>query len=208
MIAVMEESPSSRAVVPELSKKALHPLHQIAESPTHKLVLKQWLKEADLVLRRISLKELQLTAIRRDITFLYCSFFSLHSFLLLLLVAAHSSNSCHHSWVPCICSLACSSAIGWAVLYKTDVETHTQMMLEREKEDSVLLMKCVDELKTKGLDFDLLKEVDALRRAKSLRVGARGRTVVKRWSQRYLVSGVLIAFSCVFFALMWYLLCS
>lgn len=204
----MEESPQSRAVVPELSKKTDHPLHQIAESPTHKLVLKQWLKEEDLVLRRISLKELQLTAIRRDITFLYCSFFTLHSFLLLLLLAGDSSSSCRRSWVPCICSLACSAAIGWAVMYKTDVEKHTEMLLEREKEDSVLMMKCVSELKKKGLEFDLLKEVDALRRAKSLRVGTRASTVVKRWSQRYLITGVLIACSCVFFALMWYLLCT
>lgn len=92
-------------------------------------------------------------------------------------------------------------------MYKTDVEKHNEMLLEREKEDGVLLMKCVNELKKKGLEFDLLKEVDALRRAKSLSGGTRA-TVVKRWSQRYLSTGALIAFSCVFFALMWYLLCT
>ncbi|KDP25092.1 hypothetical protein JCGZ_22627 [Jatropha curcas] len=45
-----------------------------------------------------------------------------------------------------------------------------EKLLEREKEDGKLLAKCVEELKKKGVEFDLLKEVDALRRAKSLRV--------------------------------------
>ncbi|EEF48788.1 hypothetical protein RCOM_1575310 [Ricinus communis] len=45
-----------------------------------------------------------------------------------------------------------------------------EKLLEREKEDGKLLGKCVEELKKKGVEFDLLKEVDALRRAKSLRV--------------------------------------
>lgn len=53
--------------------------------------------------------------------------------------------------------------------------------MQREKEDGRLLSKCVEELKKKGVEFDLLKEVDALRRAKSLRVEAK---VVRKWTAR------------------------
>ena len=62
--------------------------------------------------------------------------------------------------------------ITWAVRYKTDVEGHLEKLLEREKEDGKLLAKCV-EFKKKGVEFDLLKEVDALRKAKSLKMEAK-----------------------------------
>jgi hypothetical protein len=39
-----------------MESKPLHPLHQIAETPTHKLLLKQWLKEEELILGRTILK--------------------------------------------------------------------------------------------------------------------------------------------------------
>uniref|UniRef100_A0A2N9EY14 Uncharacterized protein n=1 Tax=Fagus sylvatica TaxID=28930 RepID=A0A2N9EY14_FAGSY len=35
-----------------MESKPRHPLHQIAETPTHKLLLKQWLKEEELLLGR------------------------------------------------------------------------------------------------------------------------------------------------------------
>ncbi|KAK1575413.1 hypothetical protein Q3G72_005283 [Acer saccharum] len=73
----------------------------------------------------------------------------------------------------------------WAVRYKSDVESH----LEREKEDGNLLAKCVEELKKKGIEFDLLKEVDALRRAKSLRVEAK---IVKKM----IINGSEFDYSC------------
>ncbi|KAJ8542749.1 hypothetical protein K7X08_005272 [Anisodus acutangulus] len=84
--------------------------------------------------------------------------------------ASSKTGLCHRSWIPSLCSLLCSMGIIWAVRYKTDTESHLEKLLEREKEDGKLLAKCVEELKRKGLEFDLLKEVDALRRAKSLRV--------------------------------------
>ncbi|KAG9439447.1 hypothetical protein H6P81_019612 [Aristolochia fimbriata] len=165
-----------------LDPKPLHPLHQIAESPTHKLLLKQWLKEEELISARIALKETRIDATRKEITQLYCFFFIFHSSILLLLFGAAASREpramCHRSWIPSLCSLICSLAIIWAIRYKTDVESHMEKLLEREKEDVRLLMKCVQELKKKGTDFDLLKEVDALRRAKSLRVET---NAVKRW---------------------------
>ena len=36
-----------------------------------------------------------------------------------------------------------------------------------------MLAKCVEELKMKGVEFDLLKEVDALRRATSLKMATK-----------------------------------
>ncbi|PPD93204.1 hypothetical protein GOBAR_DD09848 [Gossypium barbadense] len=115
--------------------KPPHPLHQIAETPTHRLLLKQWLKEEELILNRISFKETQIDSVR-----------------------------------------------------------HLEKLLEREKEDGKLLGKCVEELKKKGVEFDLLKEVDALRRAKSLRVEAKA---VRKWSARDFVTLFFFTVSCL-----------
>ncbi|KAL3591770.1 hypothetical protein D5086_010410 [Populus alba] len=168
-----------------MEPKQQHPLHQIAETPTHKLLLKQWLKEEELIFNRISLKETQIDSVCKEITQLYIFFFLFHSISLLLLFNASSkdpfgakgSESCKRSWIPSLCSLLCSLGIIWAVRYKNDVECHLEKLLEREKEDGQLLAKCVEELKKKGGEFDLLREVDALRRAKSLRVETKSPSV-------------------------------
>ncbi|KAK9274693.1 hypothetical protein L1049_021944 [Liquidambar formosana] len=192
-----------------MESKPLHPLHQIAETPTHKLLLKQWLKEEELILRRIAQKETQIDAVRKEITQLYCFFFIFHSTALILLFNASSRDprgvACHRSWIPSICSLLCSLGIIWAVRYKTDVECHMEKLLEREKEDGKLLGKCVEELKKKGVEFDLLKEVDALRRAKSLRVEAKA---VRKWSARDFVTLFFFTVSCLVLGLTRVILCN
>ncbi|XP_059669717.1 uncharacterized protein LOC132314974 [Cornus florida] len=193
-----------------MESKPSHPLHQIAETPTHKLLLKQWLKEEELILGRIALKETQIDSARKEITQLYCFFFLFHSTSLILLFSASSSQgessfSCHRSWIPSLCSLLCSLGIIWAVRYKTDVEGHLERLLEREKEDMKLLARCVEELKRKGVEFDLLKEVDALRRAKSLRVEAKP---VRKWSARDFVTLFFFTVSCLVLALTRIILCN
>ncbi|KAI3810097.1 hypothetical protein L1987_19705 [Smallanthus sonchifolius] len=189
--------------------KSLHPLHEIAMTPTHKLLLKQWLKEEELILNRIALKETQIDSILKELTHLYCFFFLFHSISLVLLFSSTSSStlngSCSRSWIPSICSLLCSLGLIWAVRYKTDTEAHLGKLLEREKEDGRLLGKCVEELKKKGLEFDLLKEVDALRRAKSLRVEVKA---VKKWSAKEFVTLFLFAVSCFVLALTRVILCN
>ncbi|WOK99552.1 hypothetical protein Cni_G08264 [Canna indica] len=193
---------SSGTSAADIHRKSRHPLHQIAESATHKLLLKQWIKEEEIVARRVALRESRVDSVRREIAGLYCGFFVFHSLVLLLLysasaAAASPSAACRRSWIPCVCSFLCSMAIVWAVRYKTDTECVLERLLEREREDAVLLAKCVEELKRKGTEFDLLKEVDALRRAKSLRVEAKGGAAkVRKWSARDLVTMVLIALSC------------
>ncbi|KAM7499120.1 hypothetical protein LguiA_023534 [Lonicera macranthoides] len=191
-----------------MESKPLHPLHQIAQTPTHKLLLKQWLKEEELILNRIALKETQIDSVRKEITQLYCFFFLFHSTALILLFSASSrgplGGSCHRSWIPSLCSLLCSLGIIWAVRYKTDVEGHLEKLLEREKEDGKLLGKCVEELKKKGVEFDLLKEVDALRRAKSLRVEAKA---VRKWSARDFVTLFFFSVSCLVLGLTRVILC-
>ncbi|KAJ9673025.1 hypothetical protein PVL29_026347 [Vitis rotundifolia] len=192
-----------------MDAKSVHPFHQIAETPTHKLLLKQWLKEEELILNRISLKETQIDGVRREITQLYCFFFIIHSTLLILLFNNSSSNphgsACHRSWIPSLCSLLCSLGLIWAVRYKTDVESHMEKLLDREKEDGKLLGKCVEELKKKGVEFDLLKEVDALRRAKSLRVEAKA---VRKWSARDFVTLFFFTVSCLVLGLVRVILCN
>ncbi|KAI3879754.1 hypothetical protein MKX03_000373 [Papaver bracteatum] len=190
------------------SKSVNHPLNQIAESPTHKLLLKQWFKEEELILGRISLKETQIDTVRKEITQLYCFFFLFHSTSLLLLFTSNSNTgtiSCHRSWIPSVCSLLSSLVIIWAIRYKTDIETHIGKLLDREKEDSKLLSKCVQELKFKGIEFDLLKEVDALRRAKSLRVEAKA---VSKWSARDFVTLFFVVVSCFILGLIRIVLCN
>nr|GMC53312.1 uncharacterized protein LOC109190491 [Ipomoea batatas] len=88
----------------------------------------------------------------------------------------------------------------WVVRYKTDTESH----LEREKEDGKLLAKCMEELKKKGVEFDLLKEVDALRRAKSMRVEAK---TVRKWSARDFVTLFFFTVSCIVLGLTNLILC-
>ncbi|CAN7112636.1 unnamed protein product [Brassica rapa subsp. narinosa] len=192
---------------PIMESKTRHPLHQIADTPTHKLLLKQWLKEEELILNRVSHKESQIDSVRREITQLYIFFFLFHSISLLLLFHASSSSSlsaCKRSWIPSLCSLVSSLGLIWAVRYKSEVESHLEKLLEREKEDAKLLRKCVGELKKKGLEFDLLKEVDALRRAKSLRVESK---VVKKWSARDFVTLFFFSVSCLVLAMIRLILC-
>ncbi|XP_021911737.1 uncharacterized protein LOC110825578 [Carica papaya] len=192
-----------------MESKPPHPLHQIAETPTHKLLLKQWLKEEELILNRIALKETQIDSVRKEITHLYIFFFLFHSISLLLLFNASSRDprggACHRSWVPSVCSVLCSLGIIWAVRYKSEVENHLQKLLDREKEDANLLGKCVEELKKKGLEFDLMKEVDALRRAKSLRGEIKA---VKKWSARDYVTFFFFSVSCLVLGLTRVILCN
>ncbi|CAK8561409.1 unnamed protein product [Lathyrus sativus] len=190
--------------------KQMHPLHQIAETPTHKLLLKQWLKEEELINGRIALKETQIDSIRKEITMVYIFFFLFHSTTLMLLFNSSSSTTtpnkpCHKSWVPSLCSLLFSLGFIWALRYKSDVEGHMEKMLCREKEDRGLLRKCSEELKKKGLEFDLLKEVDALRRAKSLRVESKE---VRKWSSRDFVSLFFFSMACLSLAVIRVILCS
>ncbi|KAK2654197.1 hypothetical protein Ddye_014053 [Dipteronia dyeriana] len=200
----MADDQSTKSSIME--PKPTHPLHQIAETPTHKLLLKQWLKEEELILNRISFKETQIDSVRKELTQLYIFFFLFHSISLVLLFNASSRASlCHRSWIPSVCSLLCSLGMIWAVRYKSDVECHLERLLEREKEDENLLAKCVEELKKKGIEFDLLKEVDALRRAKSLRVEAK---IVKKWSARDFVTMFFFTVSCLVLGLTRVILCS
>ena len=193
-----------------MESKTPHPLQQIAETPTHKLLLKQWLKEEELILGRVSLKETQIDSVRKEITNLYVFFFLFHSLSLVLLFNAASwapqggVSVCRRSWIPSLCSLLFSLGLIWAVRYKTDTEVHLEKMLEREKEDGKLLARCVEELKKKGVEFDLLKEVDALRRAKSLRVEAKP---VRKWSARDFVTLFFFSASCFVLVITRVILC-
>ncbi|XP_022989125.1 uncharacterized protein LOC111486287 [Cucurbita maxima] len=191
-----------------MESKPSHPLHQIAKTPTHKLLLKQWLKEEELIFGRVSLKETLIDSVRKEITMLHIFFFVFHSTSILLLFNASAKDfngaACNRSWIPSICSLLFSLGIIWAVRYKTDLEAHLEKLLEREKEDRNLLSKCVEELKRKGDEFDLLKEVDALRRAKSLRVESKA---VRKWSSRDFMTLFFFSVSCMFLGIIRIVLC-
>lgn len=85
------------------------------------------------------------------------------------------------------------------------MEVHLEKLLEREKEDGKLMAKCVEELKKKGVEFDLMKEVDALRRAKSMRIEAKA---VRKWSARDFVTLFFFTVSCFVLAFTRIILCN
>ncbi|KAF8659393.1 hypothetical protein HU200_058604 [Digitaria exilis] len=199
------------------ARQQLHPLSQIAASGTHRLLLKQWVKEEDLLARRVALREARLDGARKEIAFLYCAFFAFHAASVLVLFlsssasapsAAATAAACRRSWIPCLVSLLSSLAMLWALRYKSDTEAVLERVLAREREDVMLLARCVSELKRKGLEFDLLKEVDALRRAKSLRVEAKGADKPRRWQARDLAVFALFAAACGVLVLTRFLLCN
>ncbi|CAN6303319.1 unnamed protein product [Urochloa humidicola] len=215
-LVVSSSSSSAAAAAGDARPQQQHPLSQIAASATHRLLLKQWVKEEDLLARRVALREARLDGARKEIAFLYCAFFAFHaaSILLLFLSSASSVSSpspaaCRRSWIPCLVSLLSSLAMLWALRYKSDTEAVLKRLLAREQEDALLLGRCVSELKRKGLEFDLLKEVDALRRAKSLRVDAKGGAdKARRWQARDLAVFVLFAAACGVLVLTRFLLCN
>nr|KAJ0221025.1 hypothetical protein LSAT_V11C200094870 [Lactuca sativa] len=128
-----------------------------------------------------------------------------YSGILRFYLRGSASGSCNRSWILSLCSLLCSLGLIWAVRYKTDTKSHLEKLLEREKEDGKLLGKFVEELKKKGLEFDLLKEVDALRRAKTLRVEGKA---VKKWSTKDSVTLFFFTVSCLVLALTRVILCN
>ncbi|XP_066331942.1 uncharacterized protein [Miscanthus floridulus] len=172
-----------------------HPLSQIAESGTHRLLLKQWVKEEDLLARRVALREARLDGARKEIAFLYCAFFAFHaaSVLLLFLPSSASSSSaasaaaaCRRSWIPCLVSLLSSLAMLWALRYKSDTEAVLERLLAREREDALLLA-----------------------RAKSLRVEAKGGADrPRRWQARDLAVIALFAAACGVLVLTRFLFCN
>ncbi|ONM09964.1 uncharacterized protein [Zea mays] len=196
-----------------------HPLSQIAASETHRLLLKQWVKEEDLLARRVVLWEACLNGARKEIAFLYCAFFAFHSASVLLLFLSSSSSSsaglaaattaCRRSWILCLVSLLSSLAMIWALWYKSDTEAILERVLAREREDALHLARCVSELKRKGLRFDLLKEVDTVRRAKNLRAEAKGAADrPRRWQTRDLAVFAFFAVACGVLMLTRFLLCN
>uniref|UniRef100_A0A199UAR7 Uncharacterized protein n=1 Tax=Manihot esculenta TaxID=3983 RepID=A0A199UAR7_MANES len=66
-----------------MKRKPPHPLHRIAETPTHNLLLRQWLKEEELILK-INFREIQMDSTHKAITQLYIFFILFHSITLLL----------------------------------------------------------------------------------------------------------------------------
>jgi hypothetical protein len=166
----------------------------------------------------VVLWEACLNGARKEIAFLYCAFFAFHAASVLLLFLSSSSSSaasaaattaCRRSWIPYLVSLLSSLTMLWALWYKSDTEAVLERVLAREREDALYLARCVSELKRKGLRFDLLKEVDTLRRAKNLRAEAKGAADrPRRWQTRDLAVFALFAAACGVLVLTRFLLCN
>ncbi|XP_061371359.1 uncharacterized protein LOC133313951 [Gastrolobium bilobum] len=67
-MAKTDEQNTTRTSIME--QKHMHQLHRIAGTPTHKLFLKKWLKEEELIHGSIVLKETQIESVVDPITVL------------------------------------------------------------------------------------------------------------------------------------------
>ncbi|GLJ53204.1 hypothetical protein SUGI_1133910 [Cryptomeria japonica] len=158
-------------MAPKMERNALQ---DIAGSCQLKLLLKQWMKEEEAICRRIALKEAHLDATRKQTTQLYIFYFLYHAVTLILMytTVGDSVNACSKVWIPSLQSVVASAVMVLGMRHQMGLIKRAARLLEREKKDAKLLSNCIEELKTKGNSFDLLEEVESIRRAKGMCVGS------------------------------------
>ncbi|KAJ0751425.1 hypothetical protein HanLR1_Chr05g0193281 [Helianthus annuus] len=150
-----------------------HPLMEISESPGHLLLLKLWQREEHLFGSRITRKETRIDALRSEIFNLCLYFFTFHVFFFTILSTSsvtHDTGSCKKWWIPMVLDLY------WKVCGE----------LQRERMDNRALTRCVQELRMKGVSFDLSKEPAIGNRMKSSSVEIKWKPLT--WCKHYLVT--------------------
>lgn len=173
-----------------------HPLMEISESPGHLLLLKLWQREEDLFGRRISQRETRLDTIRSEIFYLCLFFLAFHGFFFTILFTSFENStsdnfSCRKKWwVPMIVNLCTSCMTVFLVHMKLCRYWKVYGDMQRERNESRALTRCVQELRMKGASFDLSKEWANGKRMKSSSVEIKW-TVLSLCS-RYLVTVWLV----------------
>ncbi|XP_057539454.1 uncharacterized protein LOC130817643 [Amaranthus tricolor] len=182
-----------------------HPMMEISKCPGHLLLLKLWQREEHLFARRISLNESKLDQLRREIFQLCCSFFIFHAFVSTLLFASASTTMeaqmgvfrCKKWWIPSIVVGSTSTAIVVLVQVKLWRYWKVTERLRREKSDNRTLGRSIQELRMKGADFDLSKELNIENYSKKIKKSS---SVEIKWKPKIWCSNNLVTFCLVLFA--------
>ncbi|XP_061367386.1 uncharacterized protein LOC133310473 [Gastrolobium bilobum] len=188
-----------------------HPLTEISESPGHLLLLKLWQREEDLFAKRIARKETRMDSIKSEL-FQLCSFFFIfHGFFSTLLFTSWvSAQQQHHSvckkwWVPSMVSLCTSLVFVFLVQVKVHRYWKVWGQLQRERNDSRALTRCIQELRMKGASFDLSKEPQSVKRMKSSSVEIKWKPLT--WCYQNLLTICLVCFTGLAFPASKFVLC-
>ncbi|KAI3769099.1 hypothetical protein L6452_00196 [Arctium lappa] len=190
-----------------------HPLTEISESPGHLLLLKLWQREEDLSGRRIAGKESRLDTLRREIFQLCLFFFTFHGLFLTILFTSSSSSSlssrndlCRKWWIPMMTSLSFCVVMVLLVQRKLFGYWKVYGQIQREKSDNRSLMRCIQELRMKGVSFDLSKEPGNGKKMKSSSVEIKWKPIT--WCSRYFVTICLVLASSLALPLCKFMVCA
>lgn len=162
-----------------------HPLQEIADNKGHLLLLKLWQREEEVIARHIESQESRCDGIKTEVFQLSCLYFAFTWILLTLLFTAASPHSCHRWWVPCTWSFTTSMVIISTILHKLIVRRKALKRLQRDKADLRAVSKCIQELRMKGVSFDLSKEPHTAKRMKSSSV--ENKLSLLRWCSEFFV---------------------
>ncbi|KAI3686164.1 hypothetical protein L1987_79837 [Smallanthus sonchifolius] len=168
-----------------------HPLMEISESPGHLLLLKLWQREEHLFGGRIACKETRIDTLRNEIYNLCLYFFTFHVFFFTILSTSASETTCRKWWVPMVVNLSTCVVMVFWVHVKLCRYWKVYGQLERERADNRALTRCVQELRMKGVSFDLSKEPGIGNRIKSSSVEIKWRPFT--WCFNYLITVSFVA---------------
>nr|XP_043622782.1 uncharacterized protein LOC122594381 [Erigeron canadensis] len=199
-----------------------HPLMEISESPGHLLLLKLLQREEDLSARRISRKETRLDTLKRQVFQLCLFFFTFHGLFLTLLFTSYNNNNnnnnnstndvdiidslCSKWWIPMITSLTFSLVMVVLVQMKLFGFWKVYRQIQREKSESRGVTRCIQELRMKGVSFDLSKGPGNGSRMKSSSVEIKWKPVT--WCSQYFVTIGLVMFSGLVLPICKFMICS
>ena len=172
-----------------------HPLAEISHSPGHLLLLKLWQREEDLLGRKMAATETLIQSSRSQVFRLCSIFFFFHAIFLTLLFVESDNETCRRWWLPCFLSLATSLVFSCAVHGRLREFWKRERRLQKERGEARAVGRLVQELRMKGMSFDLNKVPVAggSRRMKS--AGEEMRWRVVRWCRRNLLTVGLLGFS-------------
>ncbi|KAJ0988180.1 hypothetical protein J5N97_006536 [Dioscorea zingiberensis] len=178
------------------SSRTLTSLAEISRSPGHLLLLQLWQRDEHLSGYRISVQELHLDSLKREVFHLCCLFFAFHFFFLALLFTSSAwglrrGERCQRWWVPFSLSLITSVALVSAVQMKLFGVQRVKRLLQSERGCDRALTRCVQELRLKGASFDLSMEPQNASNMKNTSVAAqRWLLRVKKMPQSYVKRNV------------------
>ncbi|KAJ0561354.1 hypothetical protein HanHA300_Chr06g0222001 [Helianthus annuus] len=187
-----------------------HPLMEISDSPGHLLLLKLLQREEDLSGRRIAGKERRLDTLKREVFQLCLFFFAFHGLFLTILFGSSSNDLgvsvCRKWWIPMITSLSFCLVMVFLVQMKLFQYWKVYGQILREKTDNRSLTRCIQELRMKGVSFDLSKEPGNGKKMKSSSVEIKWKPV--DWRCRYVVTIGLVAVSGLVLPVCKFMICS